>query len=62
MGEFISPKILETFLRQPELTFEKRNLVEVENENDYLYTYGISCDYFIIIFKFVCLIIRFHLL
>lgn len=49
MGEFISPKILETFLRQPELTFEKRNLVEVENENDYLYTYGVSCDYFIII-------------
>jgi len=47
MGEFISPKILETFLRKPEFTIEKRNLVE--NESDYLYKYGLACDYFIII-------------
>lgn len=49
MGEFISPKILETFLKQPELTIEKRNLVEVDNESDYLYKYDVECDYFIII-------------
>lgn len=46
MGEFISPKILEAFLRQPELMKEKRNL----SENDiYLYKYGQECDYFILI-------------
>ena len=49
MGEFISPKMLETFLRKPEFTIEKRNLAEIENESDYLYKYGLACDYFIII-------------
>lgn len=49
-GEFINPKILETFLRKPEFTKEKRNLVEDESDiNMYLYKYGVECDYFIII-------------
>jgi hypothetical protein len=50
MGEFINPKILEMFLRQPELTKEKRNLSGDENDmNMYLYKYDVECDYFIII-------------
>lgn len=49
-GEFINPRLLETFLRKPELTKEKRNLVEDESDiNMYLYKYGVECDYFIII-------------
>lgn len=51
-GEFINPKLLETFLRKPELTKEKRNLVEDESDiNMYLYKYGVECDYFIIILE-----------
>lgn len=50
MGEFINPRILETLLRQPELTIEKRNLSQIENDKSmYLYEYGVECDYFIII-------------
>jgi metal transporter CNNM len=49
-AQFICPKILETFLKKPEFTIEKRNLVESGNESDhYLYKYGLPCDYFIII-------------
>jgi hypothetical protein len=49
-GEFISPKLLEAFLRQPELTREKRNLSDNENDmNMFLYKYNVECDYFIII-------------
>lgn len=52
MGEFISPKVLETFLRKPEFTKEKRNLVEDESDiNMYLYKYGVECDYFIIVLE-----------
>ena len=51
-GEFISPKLLEAFLRQPELTREKRNLSDNENDmNMYLYKYNVECDYFIIILE-----------
>lgn len=53
-GEFISSKVLETFLRKPELTKEKRNLVEDkldESDHIYLYKYGVECDYFIIILE-----------
>ncbi len=45
--EFVSPKLLEAFLRQPELIVEKRNLSE--NDNMLLYEYGAECDYFLII-------------
>jgi len=50
MGEFISPKVLEQFLRQPEFTQEKRNLSEDDtDQNMYLYQYNEPCDYFLII-------------
>ncbi len=45
--EFVSPKLLELFLKQPELIIEKRNLSE--NDNMLLYEYGVECDYFLII-------------
>ena len=49
-GEFIGPKILEAFLRQPEFTREKRNLSgDGSDENMFLYRYDVECDYFIII-------------
>jgi hypothetical protein len=48
--EFINPKILETFLRQPELIIEKRNLSQINNDKSmFLYEYDVVCDYFIII-------------
>ena len=48
--EFISPKLLEAFLKQPELIIEKRNLSKNENDQTmFLYQYGIECDYFLII-------------
>ena len=50
MAEFIVPKLLEVFLRQPELTREKRNLSGNDRDvNMYLYQYGVPCDYFVII-------------
>lgn len=45
-GEFINPKLLEAFLRTPELTVEKRNL---SGNDEYLYQYGVESDCFIII-------------
>ena len=63
-GEFISPKILEPFLRNPELIFEKRNIEDETKEpmfitvdgvkkpnprTSYLYEYGVESDYFTII-------------
>lgn len=51
-GEFLNPRLLETFLRKPELIKEKRNLEEDECDiNMYLYKYGVECDYFIIILE-----------
>lgn len=42
--------MLETFLRQPHLINEKRNLTQDENDkNMYLYEFDVPCDYFIII-------------
>ena len=51
-AEFINPRLLETFLRKPELIKEKRNLADEHNDNDqnmYLYKYGKECEHFIII-------------
>lgn len=48
--EYINPRMLETFLRQPHLINEKRNLTQDEtDQNMYLYKYDVECDYFIII-------------
>lgn len=50
--EFINTRLLETFLRKPELIKEKRNLADQDNDNDqnmYLYKYGKECDHFVII-------------
>ena len=51
-GEYINPKLLETFLRKPELMKEKRNLAEGESDiNMYLYKYGVQSDCFTIILE-----------
>jgi hypothetical protein len=48
--EFVNSKLLEQFLKRPELINEKRNLSENENDQTmYLYQYGVECDYFIVI-------------
>lgn len=48
--EFVSPKLLEAFLKQPELVIEKRNLSGYESDTSMLlYQYGVESDYFIII-------------
>jgi hypothetical protein len=48
--DFISPKLLEVFLKQPELIIEKRNLSENDvDHNMMLYEYGVESDYFVII-------------